>query len=294
MKTIQNSQPPTSVSVVRSFLGMIQYVASFIPGFANITEPLRRLTKKETEWKWEAEEQQAFDRLKQELTGTQIMAYFDPQKPTDVIVDASPVGLGAILAQQGKIISYASRALTDVEQRYSQTDREFLAIVYGVEHFHLYLFGSKFTVPTDLKPLLGIISKSKPATARIECLHLRLMPYEFELQYRPGRDEPNPADYLCRYSELSKPTRDNASEVYVHYVCKNTIPKSIKLDEVHAATQQDPTLQKLMTTIQTGRWHESDQSDFTNFKDELSVVDGVILRDHHLVIPKYFTGKSLI
>ena len=110
MKTIQNSQPPTSVSVVRSFLGMIQYVARFIPGYANITEPLRRLTKKETEWKWEAEEQQAFDRLKQELTGTQTMAYFDPKNPNEVIVDASPVGLGAILAQQGKIISYASRA----------------------------------------------------------------------------------------------------------------------------------------------------------------------------------------
>ena len=221
------------------------------------------------------------------------MAYFDPKKTTDVIVDASPVGLGAILAQQGKIISYASRALTDVEQRYSQTDREFLAIVYGVEHFHLYLFGSKFTVPTDLKPLLGIISSSKPATARIERLRLRLMPYECELQYRPGRDEQNPADYLSRYSELSKPTRDNASEAYVHYVCKNAIPKSIKLDEVCTATQQDPTLQKLMTTIQTGRWHESDQSDFTNFKDEPSVADGVILRDHRLVIPKVLHRKVI-
>ena len=61
VKTIQNSQPPTSVSEVRLFLGMIQYVARFIPVYANITEPLRRLTKKETEWKWEAEEQQAFD-----------------------------------------------------------------------------------------------------------------------------------------------------------------------------------------------------------------------------------------
>ena len=186
VKTIQNSQPPTSVSEARSFLGMIQYVANFIPVYANITEPLRRLTKKETEWKWEVEEQQALERLRQELTGTQTMAYFDPKKTTDVIVDASPVGLGAILAQQGKIISYASRALTDVEQRYSQTDREFLAIVYGVEHFHLYLFGSKFTVTTDHKSLVGIISSSKPATARIERLRLRLMPYECDLQYRPG------------------------------------------------------------------------------------------------------------
>ena len=91
------------------------------------------------------------------------MAYFDPKKPTEVIVDASPVGLGAILTE-GKIISYTSRALTDTEQKYSQTDREFLAVVYRVEHFHLYLFGSRFTVTTDHKPLVGIISSSKPTT----------------------------------------------------------------------------------------------------------------------------------
>ena len=71
------------------------------------------------------------------LTGTKVMAYFDPSKSTEIIEDASPVGLGAIFTQEGKIVSYASRALTDVEQRYSQTDREMLAVVYGVEHYHL-------------------------------------------------------------------------------------------------------------------------------------------------------------
>ena len=119
-------------------------------------------------------------------TSTQVMAYFNPAKQTEVLVDGSPVGVGAILAQEGKIIAYSSRALTDVEQRYSQTDREMLAVVFGVEHFHLYLYGSNFTVCTDHEPLLGIYKSQKSATTRTERWRLRLSPYDMTLKYRPG------------------------------------------------------------------------------------------------------------
>ena len=69
------------------------------------------------------------------------MSYFDPRKKTEIIVDASPFGLGGLLIQEGKVLGYASRALSDVESRYSQTEREMLAVVWGVEHFHLYVYG---------------------------------------------------------------------------------------------------------------------------------------------------------
>jgi hypothetical protein len=86
-----------------------------------------------------------------------------------MIVDASPVGLGALLVQEGKVISYGSRALNDVETRYSQTEREALAVVWGCEHYHLYLFGQDFKVISDHKPLEAIFNNphSKPP-ARIE------------------------------------------------------------------------------------------------------------------------------
>ena len=144
--------------------------------------------------------------------------------------------MGAILAQEGKII--ASRALTDVEQRYSQTDREMLAVVFGVEHFHLYLYGSNFTVYTDHKPLLGIYKSQKSATTRIERWRLRLTPYEMILKYRPGRNDLNPADYVSRQPQ-DIPKRENAAEAYVNYVCKNAVPKSMTLDEVRKETQKD-------------------------------------------------------
>ena len=86
------------------------------------------------------------------------MSYFNPAQETEVIVDASPVGLGGLLAQDNKVTSYASGALSDVNSRHSQTEREMLAIVWALEHFHLYLYGSEFTIVTDQKPLLGIFN----------------------------------------------------------------------------------------------------------------------------------------
>ena len=99
------------------------------------------------------------------------MSYLDPRKQTENIVDASPVGVSGLLAQEGRVLSYASRALSDVESRYSQTEREMLAVVWAREHFHL-----SSVIITDQKPLIGIFNNHKQASARTERWKLRLMP----------------------------------------------------------------------------------------------------------------------
>lgn len=93
----------------------------------------------------------------------------------DLLVDASPVGVGALLVQEGKIVNYASKALNDVEMRYTQIERESLAILYAIEKFNLYVLGKGFTVHSDHQPLQRLFNKprSKP-TARIERWLLRL------------------------------------------------------------------------------------------------------------------------
>ena len=96
-------QPPENPSEVKSLLGMAQYVSRFIPNYATITAPLRALIHQNSVWKWEIEEETAFRKLQNELTSDPVMAYFDPTKPTKVLVDASPTGLGAILMQDGKL-----------------------------------------------------------------------------------------------------------------------------------------------------------------------------------------------
>ena len=171
------------------------------------------------------------------------------------------------------------------------TDMEMLAVVFGVEHFHLYLYGSNFTVYTDHKPLLGIYRSQKSATTRTERWRLRLTPYDMTLKYRPGRNDLNPADYVSRQPQ-DIPKRENAAEAYVNYVCKNAIPKSITLEEVRKETQKDFTMRKLAKAIQTGQWTK-DPTDYVRFKDELSVSCGVILLDHRLIIPDSLRKKVI-
>lgn len=109
------------------------------------------------------------------------MSYFDPNKETEVITDASPVGLSAILSQlspeskQRKVVAYVSRALTPTERRYSQTEREALGIVWAVERLHTYLYGGKFKLYAGCKPIEMILNnpKSNPL-ARIARWNLRL------------------------------------------------------------------------------------------------------------------------
>ncbi|KAK3752963.1 hypothetical protein QZH41_005120, partial [Actinostola sp. cb2023] len=113
------------------------------------------------------------------------MAHYDPAAETHLRVDASPVGLGAILLQcqdgVSRPVAYASRTLTDVERRYSQTEKEALAVVWGCEKFHLYLYGTEFTLFTDHKPLEVIYSPRAKPPARIERWVLRLQPYRFKI-----------------------------------------------------------------------------------------------------------------
>ena len=166
-----------------------------------------------------------------------------------------------------------------------------LAAVYGVEHFHLYVQGAPFKLITDHKPLLGIVKSRNPTTSRIERWRLRLMPYEIEFVYRPGRNEQNSADYISRHPQTT-PTRDNAGEEYIAFLAKCGVPKAMTQDEVRSETQRDPQLQKVMQAVQTGQWR-GDISDFTPFKDEISVHDGLVLRGHRLILPQSLQNQAI-
>lgn len=161
VQDLKSVTEPSSKSEVRSFLGMAQYSARFIKGFATLTEPLRNLTKQKSTWNWGPTQSDAFNAVKNALSENTTMGFFDPQKHTEILVDASPVGLGAILAQDSKPIAYASRALSDVEQWYSQTEREALAVVWACEHFNIYINGAQVKVITDHQPLVNIWKKCK-------------------------------------------------------------------------------------------------------------------------------------
>ena len=141
VKAVKEARETRTVSETRSFIGLVNYCGRFTPDLATVSEPLRRLTKSGTPFVFGGEEK-AFQELKERLARAETLAYFDKDSPTQVIADASPVGLGAVLTQKQKngprVICYASRSLTDTERRYSQTEKEALALVWACEKLHPY------------------------------------------------------------------------------------------------------------------------------------------------------------
>lgn len=287
---------------------MVNYCSRFIPDFETVTEPLRKLTGKDTPWQWGVEQDAALSKLQDRLTSETTMAYFDPNMNTELIVDASQVELGAILLQKDKsdrkhIIAYASRALSDVERRYSQTEREALTIVWSCEHFHLYIYGKEFTMVTDHKPLELIWNNPRSKSpACIERWGLRLQPYRLKVEYREGSE--NPADDMSHHPIQThlhnKSTRaTKIAEEYINFITQNNTPKAMTLDEIKHETLKDETLQRVSTLIRTNTWHTVTKDivlkQYEHVKGELAVShdNDIILRGSTIVIPPSLQNRAL-
>ena len=198
----------------------------------------QNITKKNARFVWNNSHEDSFQQIKRSISDKKTFVYFDCTKPTELVVDASPFGLGAVLAQYDnehseesrRIIAFGSRSLTETEQRYSQTERETLALVWGCEYFHVYIYGSvNPVIVTDHKPLVTIFNnpQSKPPM-RLERWALRLQPYNLKVKYQPG--EINAADYLLRRYALTKTiwsTKNNEIEMYVNSIITDAIPKAM-------------------------------------------------------------------
>ena len=295
VEAIRNAPTPTNASEVRSFLGLASFCRRFIPDFSTIAYPLSELTRKAVQWSWTTTHQSAFDKLKAMLTSDCVMAHYHPAAPTQLRVDASPVGLGAILTQTQlgvvRPVAYASRTLTAVDRRYSQTEREALAVVWGCEKFHLY--GTTFDLLSDHKPLEVIYSPTSKPPARIERWGLRLQPYTFRLQYSPGAT--NPADMLSRLPLPNTVHRGrNIAEEYVHYIARNAVPKAMSLTQLQQATSQDPVLQQVHQSVVSGNWTKTKETHpYFCVKDELTATESLLLRGSRIVIPASLQSTTL-
>uniref|UniRef100_H3A736 Gypsy retrotransposon integrase-like protein 1 n=1 Tax=Latimeria chalumnae TaxID=7897 RepID=H3A736_LATCH len=288
-KKIQAIHDPANATEVRSLLRVINFCCRFIPQYATLTEPLRELTKKDVPWKWSAKHEESLAKLRETLLPS-VLAYFDSDKETEILVDASPVGLTAILAytQLQHIVAFASRALTPIEQHYSQTEREALAVVWVCEHFHIYVYGRPFSVYTDHKPLIAIYGnpKSKPP-ARIERWSLPLQPYDVTVVYREGKD--NSADYMSQHP--AKDTKltsceEIITEEFVNYVALHTVPIALMLEDIKYARSSDPTLQAVARATSTGKWFAAPKDPQINPTTFKSSDGGFILQGNKLVMPK--------
>ena len=290
---------PQSASEVRSFLGLVNYNARFIPDFASVVKPLRRLTKKGVRFEFGEEQKHAFNELKRRPSSADNLGYFDKDATTLIIADASPVGLGVILIQeqQGRkrVFSYASKSLSAVKRRYSETEKEALTVVWACERFHVYLYGIEFTLYTDHKPLETIYSSRSKPCARIERCILRLQPYKFQVKYLPG--EQNIADPLSRLlhanGQAESSSAHKVSDEFVRFVAATATPQAMTTCEIEEASLEDREFVELRQYIKDGNWKGDQHKQYIPVCGKLCVVGKLILRGTRIIIPSKLIPRVL-
>jgi hypothetical protein len=289
---LKNAADPRDVKELKSLCGQISYASKFIKDAATLITPFHQLLKRNTPFIWKKEHSDGLMRIKEALT-TEAMGYFDENWNTELTTDASPTGLGAVLAQSDptdpsnrKIILYASRALSSVEQKYSQVEREALAVVWACERLKFYLIGKQFKLNCDNAAVELIFGNPKSKVcARIERWSLRLIPYKFKIKHVPGIT--NIADYISRHATEEVKVGDDYVEEYVNSIVDNNLSLDIRLESLIQATNDDETLNKVKIMMDTNDCQEEILKPYFNIRHELSSTsDGLILYGTRIIIPK--------
>ncbi|KRZ54970.1 Retrovirus-related Pol polyprotein from transposon 17.6 [Trichinella nativa] len=194
---IVNMPLPTNIAKLRSFLRMYNYYTEFIPKLAEMCSPLNQLLRKDARWKWTGEHTKAVERVKRLLNSPLLLTHYHPEWLIVLAADASNKGIGAVVYHRlsdgtVKVIAHASKKLNAAERNYGQIEKEVLALVYGVKKLHKYLWGRRFTLLTDHKPLVSIFGSKKGvpqmAACRLTRWAIALMNYSFDIEYHSTKN----------------------------------------------------------------------------------------------------------
>ena len=288
IKAITEMVAPSDVQGVRRLCGMVQYLARFLPNLSHDLEPLRALTRNDMPWNWNETCEAAFNKIKDKVTETPVLAFYDPDKQLSLQVDSSKDGLGAVLLQDGHPVEYASRTLTPAERNWAQIEKEALAVLYGLERFDQYTYGRKVIVQNDHKPLASILARPlSQVPRRLQTLRMRLHRYDFEFMYTPGR-KLFIADTLSRAF-----LNDSATGSEIRIMAVNMIQEipNQRITEIRQATIADQDMQKLAELILNG-WPQAKSAvpqeirHYFDFRDTLSHDDGIIVKGERILVPK--------
>ena len=298
---------PNSLSELRRFMGMANQLSKFSPHIAEVSKPLRELLSMKKSWLWGPAQDDAFDKVKQELTKPTVLALYDPQANTKICADASAYGLGAVLLQQHsdmhwKPVAYASRSLSDTERRYSQIEKEALAIAWACEKFANYVLGKAIHLETDHKPLVPLLNRTNldSLPARVLRFRLRLSRFDYSISHVPGKLLYT-ADTLSRApvaSTCSAHIQEEAQTEFFASALVSTLPASQdRLDEYRTAQQEDNTCRQLITFCQQGwpdRPHlKGDLSPYWHVRGDLTLHDNLLLYGSRIVVPKSLQATTL-
>ncbi|XGW15781.1 hypothetical protein V3C99_001322, partial [Haemonchus contortus] len=285
IKAIKNMDEPKNIVQLRSFLGMITYYSVFVPTLKTLRGPLDALLRKDVKWRWTSKEHEAFEKLKTALSSDANLAHYDPQQKIVVAADACDYGIGCVISHRyedgsEKPIAHASRSLSDAEKKYSQIEKEALGLVFAVKKFHKYLFGRKFLLLTDHKPLLAIFGDKKGVPVYSANRLMRwatiLLGYDFDIEY-VKTTQFGQVDGLSRLMQKHNVSDEDvvvaAVENDVSRLLKDCIRRlPLTHEHIRDSTTKDSLLKNVKAYVKSGKWSKvnSKLSPFFNRRETLS------------------------
>lgn len=300
VQAINDMATPTDVSALRAFLGMVNFYQNFIPNLRSIREPLDDLLKADVLWNWTNMHDIAVKNIKQLLSNGCLLTHYDPRLAIVVAADASQNGMGGVISHiypdgTDRPIHFFSRALNPAQRKYSQSEKEGLALVTAVKLFHRYIDGRRFTLLTDHRALLSIFGKRKSqpthAANRLHRWALFLSSYDFDIQYR-NTLEFGQADALSR---LISKTRVDATELFeeeedllnddafqVNMLrCFNNLP--VTSTDIIQSYANDDEAQSILKALDKANHNEQ----------RFYLVNDVIMMNNRVYIPKVLRSRVL-
>ncbi|KAF7641303.1 hypothetical protein LDENG_00285890 [Lucifuga dentata] len=265
VKAIIDMPPPEEKQGLQQQLGMIKYLAQYIPQEASLTAPLRQLLRKGTMWQWCPHHSAALKSLKATLTRAPVL-----------------------------------RALTETEQRYAQIEKELLTVVFSAKRFHQYTYGRTVTVQTDHKPLEAIVQKQlSKAPSRLQRMLLQLQRYDLNITYTPGKHM-YIADTLSRATtngEAGDVNETTCDEKVVFAMEATDALSTETRSKLKEATAADSMLQAVCERHKK-EWPEKRDSvdrslhNYWPMQHNISIQNGIVMVRDKIIIPQSFKKKS--
>lgn len=313
LEVISSIPAPKNAPQLRSYLGALTFYSRFIKSMSTIRAPLNDLLKKGVDYHWDKDCQRSFEEFKKILASDLLLTHYDPRLPIVVAADASQTGIGGIgyhTYPDGsmKAFLHVSRRLLPAETRYSQIELEALAIVWTVTKLHKYLFGRKFTLFTDHRPLLAIFGSNKGVPThvanRIRRWAITLMAYNFSIHHIRTEDFGH-ADVLSRL--IAEQREDQQEDMVVAEVRINQLfvkqietAMPVSFADIERETKMDQVLPIVMKYVNNG-WpapreiqnHPQPVAVFHRHRESLSIINGALTYLDRTVIPLSLQAKIL-
>ena len=281
----------------------MNYYGKFIQNMSTLSHPLNKLLRHNTPWKWSQEYERAFQELKQRLASSEVLVHYDASLPLKLACDASSYGVGAVISHifpngEERPIAYASRTLTPSEKNYVQIEKEALGLVFGVKKFHQFLYGRKFTLVTDHKPLTTVLNPKKGlptlAAVRMQRWAMMLSAYQYDIEFRTTKEHAN-ADGFSRLPLDTGIEGEGAATVATLFNMSQIDVLPLGAQLLKQATQSDPVLSRVFLFTQKG-WPQEMEPELRPYyhrRNELTVEQGCLLCGMKVVVPPSCQRKVL-